>query len=373
MNALKTIFTIKIPENRIFGLDIVRAYAILTVVIFHGEDLLPKEVQNIIRVFIMDGVTVFFCLSGFLIGRILIESIQNERISSRLMFNFWKRRWLRTLPNYFLILTILLLMHYLYNSDFSIFNYSKYFIFSQNLFQVHPSFFREAWSLSVEEWFYFLTPTILYFLIKVLKLKTQTAILLCIISIIVLSVFCRYCLYEMVVSKKPISIDIYGAVIRERVFTRLDSLMLGVLGAYIYLNHRNYWISTKNTFLVLGLIIISFIQYAENNVSLDKLAFPYIFIGLTVIPLGILFTLPFFSTLKNTKGIVGKTIQRISLISYSMYLVNLSIVRLAIINNLEYSNLTKYILYWVITIVLSILLYKYFELPILKWRDKNGK
>ena len=89
--------------TRHFGLDVIRALAISLVLISHINGItshLPVQLPNIFNhINLPDGVDLFFVLSGFLIGRILLKT-DWESFSS--IKNFWKRRFLRTLPNYFL-------------------------------------------------------------------------------------------------------------------------------------------------------------------------------------------------------------------------------------------------------------------------------
>lgn len=96
--------------------------------------------------------------------------------------------------------------------------------------------------------------------------------------------------------------------------------------------------------------------------------------------IGTAFLLPYLSTLKTGRGFIFKLLSYISLISYSMYLVNRSLVRewiLKSINISEYiSNpylaiIFNYFLFFIFTILISMLLYKYFESPIMKLRDKK--
>jgi peptidoglycan/LPS O-acetylase OafA/YrhL len=119
------------------------------VVIEHAGNLLPYKLAKISNLLVFDGVSIFFVLSGFLIGGILLKQY-SEPPSKKLLIDFWMRRWMRTLPNYFLILILLCVLHTLLDAEFKIQNTGRYFIFSQNLFQKHPRFFPEAWSLSVE-------------------------------------------------------------------------------------------------------------------------------------------------------------------------------------------------------------------------------
>ncbi|HAT66583.1 MAG TPA: hypothetical protein DCS66_18645, partial [Flavobacteriaceae bacterium] len=88
----------------------------------------------------------------------------------------------------------------------------------------------------------------------------------------------------------------------------------------------------------------------------------------------------FLSNLKTGKGFIYKSLTYISLISYSMYLINYVIVKYWIIGIIDWSYLesingyvfiiVRYFMYWFFTIVLSILIYKYFEVPMTKLIDK---
>lgn len=63
------LFKIEIDSNRIFGLDILRAFAILFVIYKHAANYVPSSVKSIYTIFSLDGVSIFFVLSGFLIGK----------------------------------------------------------------------------------------------------------------------------------------------------------------------------------------------------------------------------------------------------------------------------------------------------------------
>jgi peptidoglycan/LPS O-acetylase OafA/YrhL len=89
-------------NKRIFGLDILRASAILFVMLSHSRAFIdPHAGTYYYGLFILDGVDLFFVLSGFLIGGILIRTINDKGLTWVQLTNFWTRRWFRTLPNYF--------------------------------------------------------------------------------------------------------------------------------------------------------------------------------------------------------------------------------------------------------------------------------
>jgi len=74
-------------NNRIFGLDLLRACAIMFVVIGHGNYLLSNKYTDIIDIFFgYGGVSIFFVLSGFLIGGILIKNFRKEKRREKYSF-----------------------------------------------------------------------------------------------------------------------------------------------------------------------------------------------------------------------------------------------------------------------------------------------
>ena len=113
MNFLK----INYGHSRVFGLDLLRMFAILFVVFGHSAILVPEEYKDIIRKITLDGVAMFFVLSGFLIGGILIKIVEKEKPTFPVLLNFWSRRWLRTAPIYFIILSFVLIYTFIYKAD----------------------------------------------------------------------------------------------------------------------------------------------------------------------------------------------------------------------------------------------------------------
>lgn len=147
MPLLKRLFNLILltPDyhKRTFGLDLLRAIAILIVVINHGGWMLEKADSNFPWIPLINGVELFFVLSGFLIGGILIKTIQTTpQLTISTLGNFWIRRWLRTLPNYYLILglNILVVFSGVINEDFTQFNW-KFFLFLQNFSEPFYGFF----------------------------------------------------------------------------------------------------------------------------------------------------------------------------------------------------------------------------------------
>ena len=131
-------------KKRNFGLDVLRAISILLVLIAHKVHL-PVELGVL-------GVQIFFILSGFLIGQILMSDFQGANSLST-VFHFLKRRWFRTLPLYYLLLTLKIIFA---KNPFGWKVIVYYFFLEANFLGI--SFFRNSWSLVVEEWFYIFLP-----------------------------------------------------------------------------------------------------------------------------------------------------------------------------------------------------------------------
>src|SRR5690606_10309411 len=98
--------------SRVWGLDIMRAIAIMTVLISHSSQFILDGSSSLMYHSGVAGVEIFFVLSGFLIGGILIKVFQKEYSLNNIL-NFWKRRWIRTIPNYYLALLINAVIAYL--------------------------------------------------------------------------------------------------------------------------------------------------------------------------------------------------------------------------------------------------------------------
>lgn len=111
------------------------------------------------------GVDLFYVLSGFLIGEILIlekEATQNRGLSIR---NFLIRRALRIFPLYYA--AVLLYSAFVDDGGILIYNLT----YTNNIVQAFhstdiPQDFWHLWSLCVEEQFYLLFPLILFFVKK---------------------------------------------------------------------------------------------------------------------------------------------------------------------------------------------------------------
>lgn len=378
LKLMVKIKTSTLNTKRILGLDLMRAIAILLVVLHHGFTLFTFPFIPL-----PDGVDIFFVLSGFLIGGILIKSMAKSKgFSINDLKKFWFRRWFRTLPAFWFTLIVNLILYFCINLQTHALKETiklivlkeklwKFFFFVQNLLtNLSTRFFAESWSLSVEEWFYILLPIILFFALRSRLLPYQ-AVLLSIIIIIAFPILARYFFSDIHSKWTWLST-------RMIVIMRLDSIGFGVLMAYLKHYKVAFWdkLAKFKTLLVLGIIIFYgsfYIIYKKsfyfNSITLTNLFF------YTFTSIGVMITLPSLSKMTSNHGIFERVITFISMISYSMYLINYSIVivLIQIFTPADVSKMGKFIsfiLYWFITIWLSALMYKYIEKPFIVIRDK---
>lgn len=362
-------------SERNFGLDAVRSTAILLVLTAHSIYLLKPMGWNLqfLRFGGFFGVELFFVLSGYLIGTILIKVFEsNKKLKIKNLKLFWVRRWLRTLPNYYLILFINLLISILWipNENFN----WKYLFFLQNTFTPHPFFFDEAWSLSVEEWFYMSFPICLFLISLLLKGWSKKKILFLTLTLFILTIP----IFRIVVFKMYNPGWDYG--FRKIVSLRLDAIVYGVLMAYLMFYRKNLFLKTKHVSFIVSIILtaINIFLYEHfiltdqaNNLYFKVFYFSQVSVGLVLI-------IPWAIQQKPMlPKFVKKTIVSISVTSYSIYLIHYSLLLNILKHNLipktKFMTLAVFVIYLFLVFSLSFLLYKYFEYPTMQFRESIAR
>ncbi len=359
-------------KSRNFGLDLIRASAIILVLIDHVGYFFPALVNlNPLEVLGFYGVEIFFVLSGFLIGQIGLRSLDKD-FSWEKVKKFYAKRWLRTLPLYYGILILFIIgSEIVYkNNNFHLWH----FLFLQNFNLNERFFFSIAWSLSIEEWFYFLLPV--FFYISFLLKNSTRKLFLQLIFVIFLIIILRF-LYILIFNPA-------FEVVRVFIPFRFDSLLFGVLLAFIKLNFNNFYkvLQKGKVFLISFVFLLLsgiYYTYVFMQSGLDKSFFLRTF-GFSIISFIIALLIPF---IENSQAIenffkrfkyLGKFITWTSLISYSLYLIHLEIFTLIIvILGKHFSNVVLIPFALISTFLTSTITYLFIEKPILKVRDKYFK
>jgi len=375
---LKRINEIFRTDNRIFGLDLMRFIAIMLVVMAHMRwmiEALPRPVKMIFSGSGILGVELFFVLSGYLIGGILLKQFEknNNQLNFAIIKNFWIRRWLRTLPNYYLILLVYIVLNYSVLPD----SLWRYFLFLQNIWNTPHPFFEESWSLCIEEISYLISPLILAgvaYLFKNSNIKNQSVFLLVSIILIIIVTGLRAFYANNFL---PTNYN-WAHDFREVGLIRLDAIYYGFVVAYIAANYQSFYTKIALPAFIIGVIGICTLMFFQKSITDNQ---PTVLINTfftTALSIAIAFIIPYLSLLKSFKyKIVAKIVTAISIISYSLYLINNGVVGKMfwdLSNKGEGWSVTMatsmYILYWVVSLGLSTLIFVFFEKPMTDLRNK---
>ncbi len=378
-------------DKRIFGLDVYRALAILIVLVGHANQFLVPwasvplfksvTIGTVISIpfTFIDGVDLFFALSGFLIGGILLKQFRKEPVFGRKeLVNFWMRRWLRTLPAYLVVLVanIALLFTILPDPAVDKAQLPKYFFFVQNLTHDGMVFFQESWSLSVEEWFYLTFPFFLACFGLIVRGKSRTWVFVAACAIYIFVIIAGRGVYGMrLLAVNPNAS--WGGELRRITLLRLDAILWGVIFAAFqayyseaFLKYR-YHLAVLGAGLVLGSPIPGYVIHGAHQQ-------PYMFVGhYTVLSAGYACFLPLAYSVKKTKVPAFKFFTFVSVVSYSLYLVNYSIIlhlmKAAVAFDTPAKTAGGYGIFLVISIVAAAGLYLAIEKPVLAYRDRVVK
>ena len=265
------------------GLDLLRALAIIVVVIYHAA-LFGFKLPGRVDRFGWIGVDLFFVLSGYLIGGQLLASLARDRRIN--LGRFFTRRALRIMPAYFAVLAIYFLLP-------SWREYSEMsqplwkFLFSVQNISLHGgTAFSHAWSPAVEDQFYLALPFLLLFLFW----RPRAAIIVpCLIVIVGIG------LRAFLAAQNPcvdggVSFRGFQAWIYYPTWTRLDPLVFGVVLAAIEKFRPTWWQRIVNCAPWIWLPALGLIAYAlylgeteTLTVSACVWQFPLIAVGMAVL------------------------------------------------------------------------------------------
>lgn len=365
-------------KQRNFGLDLLRAIAISLVIVSHCTYFFVEDSNNPIILFVRVlgavGVDLFFVLSGFLIGGLLLNGIENNQTTFPHLITFWKRRWLRTLPNYFLMLLINIFILWLFSKDLPK-NIGLYFVFLQNFSTTHPDFFSEAWSLSIEEYAYLILPIVIFSAFSIFKKRKKSIFLWATLFVIGIGCLLKIQYYfEADVS----SYKEWSAGFRKVVIYRLNAIYIGFLLVYMMRMFPDLFKKFRLGLFILSLFVFGIVHvliYVMQMQPQTHLAF-YVFLYLPLISLSCSLSFPFAVHMRRSIYFY-RHIQFLSTRSYAIYVINFSAILLSIRYLSENYRETIFLsamlclCYLILTVVLSNLMYIYFEKPILRYRDKN--
>jgi peptidoglycan/LPS O-acetylase OafA/YrhL len=234
--------------NRLPGLDLLRAIAIVWVMLFHSWIVggFNGALQSVSSYGWM-GVDLFFVLSGYLIGYQLLKPLSQGQ--PLLLGEFYKRRACRILPAYLVVLAVYALWPSLREAS-GMQPLWQFLTFTLNLLidYQHNQAFSHAWSLCVEEQFYLFFPLLAWLLTR---LSSRNISLCVFVFAIAIGMFTRG--YA----------SLHGMDYLERIYyptyTRLDGLLAGIVLAAIQAYRPDGWAALQrrpNAMAILGALTV---------------------------------------------------------------------------------------------------------------------
>jgi peptidoglycan/LPS O-acetylase OafA/YrhL len=336
-------------------IDGLRAISVIAVLIYHSDlSFFGKYFFN--GGFI--GVDIFFIISGYLIGSIIINELKNTGKFSYI--NFLTRRVRRILPVLFFIIIASLIFSYFFllPKDFIdlsesilssiLFGSNYYFSLLGEVYDAVDSKylpFLHTWSLSVEEQFYIIFPIILVLIFKFYKKYFVTVLFFILLFSFLFAYF------------SSVNYPIYNFYSLP---SRAWEILLGVILAHYEIKKGGFpKIKNKlinNTIIFLGFILILSSFYFYNE---DMLLPSYP----TLMPLFGTSILIVFTGNNDfiTKILSNKVMVFFGLISYSLYLWHYPIFSFSYILEFSYENVSRRLIFC--TIILSIITYLTIEKP----------
>ena len=364
-------------EARVFGLDFLRALAISGVLCAHSFTLLYALMPVWFGMFGhlgFYGVELFFVLSGFLIGRILLRSGASLG-NARVVGVFYLRRWFRTLPLFWLFVVLnVLLETQVKDHPLSLGEILEHGFFLRTLLTYHPAFFPESWSLAIEEWFYLLFPAAIWLGLRLTKnflpvfLTTAAAF------------FFFSTVGRMISALQPDAT--WTQWQRVIVIYRFDGLMIGVVAAWISLRWPESWRARPAQLAVIGAVLL-LVLYASlwkwNGEHFAFSADDYFArtFRFTLVSLGFAMLLPFASLWKiERESLATLSVRKVALWSYALYLTHLPVLFLVSKYGVRSSGETPghalllFLVAVASSVLLSALLFHFYERPCTGLRER---
>ena len=323
--------------KKIHSLDLFRGLAGYGVAVCHFYTYLDSSSFSEYISFLF--VELFFVLSGFVLYPQLIKVYSNTKNFK----TFIIRRWMRTLPLFFIAIICYSIVFNQFNGDTL-----KYFFFIQ---KSYPNFLVNdyivvAWSLSIEEWFYILFP---FFLI-IFNTHKVKKIFIIFLSLIYILKF----LYLLNFS----DLDFY----RTGTLLRLDAILFGVIVAHYFEIIKKI----KFTFFLIFLLLFLFFNfYVFFNINVHFNQFVY----LVLIQLISVFSLIFFININSFISInfLNRFYSVLANQTYSVYLFHFIIIYL--IKFYELQDIKFIFIYYIIILyIFSSFIFYIIEKSILNLR-----
>ena len=297
------------------------------------------------------GVEIFFVLSGYLVGRILLRTGKTLAAWRRFLI----RRWLRTLPLYYLALTVLFVI---WAPDFWAPDHWRillhalptYALFLQNFAWTvgYNNWFGTSWSLAVEEWFYLGFSVLLLGLGR--RIGLNAALSLSAAMFLVGPAIVRGL-------AQPLNSAPHSVV------TAVDQICIGVIMAWISLAAPARFAALARR-LPIGIALCTLFWFEQRWIAAPIRQA----LWTDILGVGIALCLPAAASWRDASGVLAVSVRAISLRSYGLYIVHLPVLELAAFyrGRLHVPIWCQIIAASAVILLLPVLTWNYLERPLLR-------
>lgn len=318
-------------SKRIVQLDVLRGVAVLLVMAHHivlqpDESGIFGPLENVMIRFGWSGVDLFFVLSGFLVGGLLLGELRSyQKLDVR---RFIIRRGFKIWPSYFAYLAVVLLILLVQehgNAHRALGHILPNFFHVQNyLGTARP----HTWSLAVEEHFYVFLPLLMLLLLYRKKAPADAMAWLPVIGL-ALIVACTTMRY-IVNADRPYDL----ATHYNPTHLRMDSLFFGVIIAYLY-HFKGEFLAKiaawRYSLLLGGIALVTPMTIVDirDGWFVSVLGFTFLYVGYGLILIAVVYSTLNVGLLGKVIGSrLGKVIAFIGFFSYPIYLWHIELGRL---------------------------------------------
>lgn len=356
--------------QRLPGLDLLRATAIVWVMLFHSFIVggLGPDFGWLSR-YGWAGVDLFFVLSGFLIGaQVLAPLRRGERFS---FGGFYARRAWRILPAFAVVLGLYMAFPELREAP-GLQPLWQFATFTMNLFADYTTNqgFSHAWSLCVEEHFYLVFPLLAWWLTR--RPSVSLVASLC-VGVVLAGIALRTAVWLHDAALDPprnwFIEDIYYPT-----WMRLDGLLVGVVLATLKVYRAEAWARWQlraNVVLAVGIVVLALALWLfrhRTGLLGNAIGWPVLSAGLGLLV---------FAGASRCSAIGRWAVPGagwLARISYSLYLshkIAFHVVAVTLGAPLQGRGLLAFAVYAVAVLLLGAALHYAVERPCLRLRDRR--
>ena len=358
--------------RRLFGLDTLRALAIVMVVLHHYTLFVSRSDATFgwFGEIGWVGVDLFFALSGYLIGNQIFAAMRSEGGFS--LPRFYARRFLRTLPAFYFVVALYAFWPW-FRMGLEMPPVWQFLTFVQNINLTPGTAFSHAWSLCIKEQFYVVLPALAIFIAS-LRGSLRWAWFAVVLAFGA-GMAVRATMWQELVSGSAQPGLNYYKYIYYSTFCRFDELVAGVALALLKNYHQDAWrriTRNGNATLAAGVAVCAaafwlFLDDREGF-AITVVGFPMLALGFALL---ILAALSERSVLRDTK-VPGAG--PLALWAYAIYLTHKQIGMLARepLMELGYTpdSLVAIGVIMLLSLLFGWLLYKLVETPFMTLRDR---